>query len=369
MTTLSNGIKVATEASAGKTATVGVWCGAGSRHETLATSGAAFLTSHMLDRGSASLSASEVCANIESMGARGYHTHQREFTTHGMQSFKGDVAKTLGLLGDMISNAAFTAEDLQVVKEDASNLHENNHTEYKRTLMENVHFNAFRDHMMGQPIRGERDNLKNVSLEDIRDFHRNHYYGDNLTVVAVGDVNHQQIVDLVEQHFASIPKTSSHQATGTEEAVYTPGLLMIRDDEMYNANTGVFFDAPSIKHPDYYSFLLMQHMIGSYRVDANSGHLNDPIKQYCGMHTLLGYLPDVTMQDCHYLPYSDSGIFGNYLFGNEIFVRQMNYSAVHVPCTWAHYTTDVEVCRGRNNLYNKLMTAQNPREQIDEIAQ
>lgn len=84
MTTLSNGIKVATERSAGQTATVGVWCGAGSRNESIATSGAAFLTAHMLDRGSASLSATEVNATIENMGARGYHSHQREFTTHGI---------------------------------------------------------------------------------------------------------------------------------------------------------------------------------------------------------------------------------------------------------------------------------------------
>ena len=275
----------------------------------------------MLDRGSASRNAQEVSAALEDMGARLYHTHQREFTTHGIQSFKGDVSKTVALLGDLVCNAAFNPEDLQVVKENAHRLHEDNHTEYKRTLMENAHYNVFRDHMMGQPIRGDRDNLKNITLDDVKDFHRNHYHGDNLYIIGVGDVNHQQLVDLAEQHFSSLPKSVAHEKTGQEEAIFNPGLMMIRDDEMVNANTGVFYDAPSFKHPDYYSFLLLQHMLGSYRVEANSGHLNDVSKQYNSIHYMLGWLPDVTMQDCHYLPYSDTGIFGNYLFGNEIFVR------------------------------------------------
>ena len=50
---------------------------------------------------------------------------------------------------------------------------------------------------------------------------------------------------------------------------------MIRDDEMYNSNVGVFYDAPSVKHQDYYSFLLLKNMFGSYRIDKNAEHLND----------------------------------------------------------------------------------------------
>lgn len=37
------------------------------------------------------------------------------------------------------------------------------------------------------------------------------------------------------------------------------------------------------------------------------------------MHTELGGMPDVTLHKCDYLPYSDCGLFGNYLYGNEVF--------------------------------------------------
>jgi len=96
---------------------------------------------------------------------------------------------------------------------------------------------------------------------------------------------------------------------------------MIRDDEMINSNVGVFYDAPSVKDEDYYSFLLFKKIFGSFRIDKNAEHLNDTNKQYNAMHTILGELPDVTRADCHYLAYSDAGLFGNYFFGNEVFTR------------------------------------------------
>lgn len=73
------------------------------------------------------------------------------------------------------------------------------------------------------------------------------------------------------------------------------------------------------------------------------------------MHSLLGDLVDVTMSDSLYHTYSDSALFGNYFFGNEIFTRQMNYCGVCLPTIYSHYLNDVEVIRGRNKIYNNLM--------------
>ena len=118
---------------------------------------------------------------------------------------------------------------------------------------------------------------------------------------------------------------------------------MIRDDEKVNSSVGVFYDAPSWKDEDFYSFLLLQRMMGSYEINQNSTHLNDVQKQYNAMHSLLGDLVDATRAECLYSPYSDCGIFGNWLFGNEIFTRQMNYCGVCLPTIYGHYMNDVEV--------------------------
>lgn len=235
------------------------------------------------------------------------------------------------------------------------------------TLIENVHFNVFRDHMMGQPKKGDRDNLYNLNADHVRDYHTTNYYGDNIVIVGTGNITHDEFVSQVEQNFSNLPKSTSSTIKNKERAVYNPALLFARDDEMVNSNVGVFYDAPTFKDPDYYGFLLLQHMFGDYRIDKNAEHLNDVKKQYNSMHALLGDLVDVTRADSLYYAYSDCAIFGNYFFGNEVFTRQMNYCGVCLPTIYSHFLNDVEVFRGRNSLYNKLMRKESPKEINEEI--
>lgn len=213
--------------------------------------------------------------------------------------------------------------------------------------------------MMGQPIKGDPDQLQNLNAEVLDGYRAANFIGDKVVIVGTGGVDHETLVDQVNQAFSNLGQTTSVERANAEKAVYVPALLMIRDDEMVNANVGVFYDAPAMGDPDYYSFVLLKHMFGSYQIDKHSQHLNDTHKQYNSMHALLGELPDVTIADSHYFPYSDCGIWGNYIFGNEVFVRQMNYSGVCMPTIYSHYVNDVEVIRGRNHLYNELMNNAN----------
>jgi predicted Zn-dependent peptidase len=70
ITTLSNGIRVATEKTLNPTATVGVYVGAGSRNDTLPTSGASHVLRHMITRGTANRSRANFNEEVDSLGAR-----------------------------------------------------------------------------------------------------------------------------------------------------------------------------------------------------------------------------------------------------------------------------------------------------------
>lgn len=267
----------------------------------------------------------------------------------------------------MISNSTFSGSELELVKEEVHQEHEDNHNRFFETLIENVHFNVYREHMLGQPIKGDRDNLHSLTADNVRDFHTTNYFGDNIVIVGAGNINHEEFVGQVNQHFSSLPKQTSAKIKNKERPIFIPALLFVRDDEMVNSNVGVFYDAPNVKHPDYYSFLLLQNMFGSYRIDKNAEHLNDVKKQYNSMHALLGDLVDVTRAESLYYSYSDTAIFGNYFYGNEVFTRQMNYCGVCLPTIYSHYLNDVEVYRGRNALYNKLLRRESPSDISSEI--
>jgi len=59
------------------------------------------------------------------------------------------------------------------------------------TLMENVYYNIYRDHMMGQPILGDIDNIYEIKREMVVEFHQANYYGENMVIVGTGAISHQ----------------------------------------------------------------------------------------------------------------------------------------------------------------------------------
>ena len=75
--------------------------------------------------------------------------------------------------------------------------------------MENVYYNVYREHMMGQPILGDIDNIREINRDMIVDYHDRNYFGENMVIVGAGAIGHNQLVDLVEQHFSSLPRTAA----------------------------------------------------------------------------------------------------------------------------------------------------------------
>lgn len=141
-------------------------------------------------RGTNSRSKTELAEEIENMGGRYSAKSEREQTTFGMQVLKGDATKAVGLLGDMLCNNSLNSAELELVKDEVSMEHEDNHNRYEETTLENAHFNSFREHMLGQPVKGDRDLTNTLGVDHLRDFYAANYYGDNVVVVATGDVSH-----------------------------------------------------------------------------------------------------------------------------------------------------------------------------------
>ena len=332
---------------------------AGSRNDTLETSGTSNLLARMLLKGSTGATKGQLAEEVESMGARIGVETDREITSLNLTCFKGDLSRAVSMLGDCVSNATLDSAELEMAKQEQARINDASNRDLETATIEACHYNAYRDHMMGQPIRGDPDNLQNLSSDMLQAFRAANYTGENIVIVGTGAVDHDAFVDQVSEAFGALQQSTDEAQVNSDACIYTPALLMMRDDEMYNANVGVFFDAPSVNHQDFYQFQLLKHMIGDFEIQKHAEHLNDVGKQYNATHSLLGDLPDVTRQACHYFAYSDCGIWGSYLFGNEIFVRQMNWVGLAAPVHYGEYVTEVEVVRARNAYWNSLMKEQN----------
>jgi mitochondrial-processing peptidase subunit beta len=254
-----------------------------------------------------------------------------------MQCFPFNVDKCVNILGDMIINPkldkAMIAEEKDTIK---TELEESN-KDTQETIMEAAHFNSYRDHMIGQPILGDIDNIENVTQDMVREYHATNYVGKNLVIVGTGNINHKQFVDMVANNFGTLNKNQPQglEKKNTHKPIYTPSLMYMRDDELYNVGVGVFYEAPSWLHEDYYAMMLLERVLGNYSLEKNGqANLNDPHKQYSSLESFVGELPDVTKAMGIYSPYRDTGLFGSYYYGNEVFTTHMAYFGIYTP---AHY--------------------------------
>lgn len=71
----------------------------------MATTGVSYMLQRMGQKGTNSMSKTEFTTSIENMGAVWNAHSDREYTSYGMQTMKGDSAKAVQMLGDVICNA------------------------------------------------------------------------------------------------------------------------------------------------------------------------------------------------------------------------------------------------------------------------
>lgn len=169
---------------------MGVFIKAGSRNETLETSGAAHFLEHLHFKGTKNRSRYQIEVEIENMGSQFNAYTSREFTLYHMQSFPDGVRKSVEILGDVLTNSIYDNQAVISERETIWTELEDVNTDSKETLMENVYYNIFREHMMGQPILGDIDNIKSITRDMVVDFHQTNYFGENIVIVGTGKIEH-----------------------------------------------------------------------------------------------------------------------------------------------------------------------------------
>lgn len=114
MTTLKNGLTVATESSpSAQTATVGVWIDAGSRAETDSTSGTAHFLEHMAFKGTSKRTQHSLELEVENLGAHLNAYTSREQTVYYAKSFRKDVPAVVDIISDILQRSKLEASAIE----------------------------------------------------------------------------------------------------------------------------------------------------------------------------------------------------------------------------------------------------------------
>src|ERR1700693_4139746 len=113
LTTLPNGLRVATESLPGvETVAVAISVGVGARYESEAENGISHLLEHMAFKGTKTRSARDIAEAFDNIGGQSNAYTSTDMTVYFAKVLKQDVRLAVDILGDIMQNSLFTEDEL-----------------------------------------------------------------------------------------------------------------------------------------------------------------------------------------------------------------------------------------------------------------
>ena len=113
--TLSNGFRVVTEHMPGlKSASLGIWVGAGGRHERPEQNGIAHFLEHMAFKGTKKRNSLQIAEAIEDVGGYINAYTSREMTAYYVRVLENDVALAMDVISDIVLNSVFDPAEVEI---------------------------------------------------------------------------------------------------------------------------------------------------------------------------------------------------------------------------------------------------------------
>ena len=206
---LPNGVRVLSEHIPHvRSASVGVWIGNGSRYESADESGMSHFLEHMLFKGTATRTASQLASEMDALGGQFNAFTTKECTSFYFRALDTDLIPGITLLGDILLNSAFPEAELGIergVIDEEIGMYEDTPDELCTERL----FNAvYPGSPLGFSILGDRAALDRVTPGSMRAYFDTHYVSSNIVVAISGNFD-QRTLEFLRETFAGVKAAPS----------------------------------------------------------------------------------------------------------------------------------------------------------------
>lgn len=374
VSTLKNGLRVASQAKFGQFCTVGIIFDSGSRYEVNCLSGMShflemlsFNSTHNFDSKDAIWEVLEKNGGIvDCQGSRDCMIYAASIDSRGLES-------AIKIISEVTMRPNFTEEEMnsarQTLKFELDHIYRK--PEQEQTLMELIHDAAFKSNTIGLPRLIPLDNVDKITREMLLQFIKTYHSPERAVLAGVG-CDHDQLVEFAEKYFVdkkavweleeSIKSYKSEPDCSI--AQYTGGLSKLEKD-LSNVSQGVSpipelvhivlgFESCSHKNlEDFVPICVLNMMMGG----GGSFSAGGPGK---GMYTRL-YLNVLNRYHWMYNAtaynhaYSDSGIFCIHASGPPRKIKDLIYVIANEIAHMGNKQSNDELERAKTQLQSMLL--------------
>jgi zinc protease len=217
----------------------------------------------MLTEGTENYSSRELAEKIERLGASLVASSSDDFTIISASTLTMYSSDILDLLAEVVFQPTFPEEELDL---------------YRRNTLENLKFqrsqpNFLANEQTARILYGEHpyatvsplpDDVEKLTREDLVKLHKKRILPNNAVFIAVGDVDRDELLSKIEQHFGDWTKGEIHITDHVAPPQRTNRTITIVDRPgSAQANIVLSNLAVDRNHPDYFSLIVMNQVLGA----------------------------------------------------------------------------------------------------------
>ena len=259
----------------------------------------------------------------------------REITAYHASVLKEDVGLGVEMVSDILRNSVFDPDELQrergvILQEIGQAL----------DTPDDLIFDQFQEtalpgQPLGRPVLGTADSVETIGRDDLFAFLARHYTASNMVMSAAGRVEHDQIIELAEKHFGSVPRTPAN-AQIPEPINYVGGDSR-ETRTLEQAHLVMGCQGIGYRDPDYYATAIYSTLFGG----GMSSRLFQRIREERGL---------VYGIHCFNAAYADGGLFGIYAGTGEDDLAELVPAVCEEFANVADTLTEQELIRARNQI-------------------
>jgi len=201
---LNNGIRIiAEQLPQYRSISLGVWVGTGSVMELPQEAGASHFIEHMLFKGTARRSASDIASEMDSIGGNINAFTSKECTCYYAKVLDENIEQAADILSDIVLHSAFVPEEIEkekgVVCEEILMCEDTPEDMVHETLAALY----YGETPLSKPILGTEQSVRSFTRDLLVGYVDKHYTPDNIVIACAGNFKEDELTGLLEEKFTS----------------------------------------------------------------------------------------------------------------------------------------------------------------------
>jgi len=258
---LPNGLTVVCVKAESPSVTVTALVSTGSRYEEASTSGISHFLEHLCFKGTEKKSGKEIMRYLDGLGAETNAFTSQELTGYYVKSITKHWKKTLAVVSDIYLNSTFPKAEMEKEKGvivGEINMYEDMPTSKVQDLITTV---VFGDQPLGWSILGPKENIKNMTREDIVGYHQQQYTASATTIIIAGNIEPKEVYQEVAQQFKGM-----NQGKKGNAKKYTPrtksSSIIIHPRKTDQTHVVMAYEGLGYRHTDARTLSVISALLG-----------------------------------------------------------------------------------------------------------